>query len=69
MSPLETYLQEGEGVGHVEFHLLAAHDDGLVLVKLHQVLGLVNSAELHKCLQVRHAVLTQTLAETRTHQR
>lgn len=47
----DTYLEEGEGVGHLELHLLSVHSRRMVLVELHQVLGLIDGAQLYKRLQ------------------
>lgn len=50
----QAHLQEAKGVGHLELHLLAVDGDGLVLVQLHQILGLIHGTELHKRLRVQH---------------
>ena len=54
------YLEEDEGVGDAELHLLSVHSWRIVSVELHQILRLVDGAQLHKRLQsfTTHSFLT-----------
>lgn len=48
---MSLYLEEVEGVGDPELHLLAIHSWRIVNVELHQVLRLIHGSQLHKRLQ------------------
>lgn len=60
------YLEEVEGVGDAELHLLSVHSWGIVSVELHQVLRLVDGAQLHKRLQglTTYSFLTTCVEKT-----
>lgn len=48
---MNIYLEEVEGVGDPELHPLSVHSWRIVNVELHQVLRLIDGAQLHKRLQ------------------
>lgn len=48
---MNIYLEEVEGVGDTELHLLSIHSWRIVSVELHQVLCLIDGAQLHERLQ------------------
>ena len=57
---MNVYLEEVEGVGDPELHLFSVHRRRIVHVELHQVLRLIDGAELHERLRGSQHVLTLT---------
>lgn len=45
------YLEEAEGFGDAELNLLSVHSWGTATVERHQVIRLIDGAQLHKRLQ------------------
>lgn len=57
---INLYLEEAEGVGDAELDLLSVHSWRIVDMELHQILCLIDGAQLHKCLEQHKSCINST---------